>query len=151
MAPEVSLDLYADSFRKEAGVDWRTVKGEIFYQGKIATAGIMYASQKRMKPGSPDLGLNVFSIYGEYKASEKVRPFLRYDTVSNALPDADKIEYLKLSKDGKPTFFLVGVRFKVDDNIEIVPNFETVTYRSVGGGPTPGRDTFFRVTFSVKF
>lgn len=150
VTPEIMADLYGDSYKKEGGVDWRTVKGELSYVGPKAVIGLLYASQKRTKPGSPDLTLNVFSVYGEYKANDKIRPFVLYDVVSDAVPEGDKIEYLKMSTTGKPTLFGIGVRFKIDDHVEIIPNFETVTYRSVGGAPAPGRDTFFRVTFSVK-
>ena len=151
VTPEVSVDLYGDSWKKTADVDWRTLKGEVFYQGKQAKLGLAYVSQVRKKPGAANLTLNVFSLYGEFKASDKVSPFVRLDVVSDAIPDADKIEFYKMSKDGKPTFFLIGVRFKVTDQMEIVPSLASVSYRKGPGGITPSQDSIFRVTVSLKF
>lgn len=151
LTPEVSVDLYGDLWKKTGDVDWRTVKGEVFYQGKQAKLGLAYASQLRKKPGSPNLTLNVLSFYGELKVSDKVSPFVRLDVVSDAIPDADKIEFYKMSKDGKPTFLLIGVRFKVTDQLEIVPSLASVSYRKGAGGLTPSQDSIFRITVSVKF
>ncbi|MCC7230870.1 MAG: hypothetical protein IT203_10790 [Fimbriimonadaceae bacterium] len=149
--PEISFDLYGDSWKKDADVDWSSVKAEAFYQGKQVTGGISYSAQKRTKPGDSDVNLNVVSVYGEFKASDKFRPFVRYDYVSDAVPDADKIEYIKMSKDGKPSLFLFGVRCKITDQLEVVPSLETVTYRRGEGGLKPSQDSFLRVTVSVKF
>lgn len=149
--PEVSVDIYGDSWKKTGDVDWRTFKGEVFYQGKQAKVGVAYASQLRRKPGSANLNINVLSLYGEVKAGEKVSPFVRIDVVSEAIPDADKIDFWKMSKDGKPTFFMFGVRYKVNDMVEIVPNITVISYRKGPGGATPNKDSMFRITFNVKF
>ena len=150
-SPAVSVDLYGDSWKKTGDVDWRTVKGELFYQGKQAKLGLAYISQLRKKAGAANLTLNVVSLYGEMKASEKLSPFIRLDVVSDAIPDADKIEFWKMSKNGKPTLFMIGVRYKVNESVEIVPSLATVSYRKGPGGITPSQDSLFRITFSVKF
>lgn len=151
LTPDVTADLYADSWKKEAGAAWRTTKVELFYVGKGARAGVAYASQLRRKPGAPNSTINVLSLYGEIKAGPRVSPFVRFDTVSDALPDADKIEFYKMSKDGKPALFMVGVRLKVNDAFEIVPSFTTVAYRTGSGGIKPSADSIFRITYSGKF
>jgi hypothetical protein len=151
LTPEVSTDLYADCWKKTAGVNWRTVKAELFVIRKPIKAGLAYMSQRRTKPGEAALTLDVVSAYLEAKANDRLSPFVRCDVVSNAIPDADKIEFFKMSKDGKPTFFLIGVRVKISDQVEVVPSLETVTYRRGPGGLTPKQDSIFRVTFSAKF
>lgn len=151
LTPELAFDLYGDSWKKTGDVDWKTVKGEVFYQRKNTKVGASYSSQLRKKPGSADLTLNVISFYGEVKAGALTTPFVRLDVVSDAIPDGDKIEYYKMSKDGKPTLFLIGVRFKVTDQMEVVPSLANVSYRKGAGGLTPSQDSIFRVTVHVKF
>lgn len=151
ITPEVSADLYGDSWKKAGGVDWNTLKGEVFYQGGKIKAGAAYASQLRKAPGAANLTLNVLSLYGEVRATERLRPFVRLDIVNRALPDADKIEFYKMSKDGKPTLVMVGARYQVHDQLEIAPSLTIVRYRSNPAGANPGSDTIFRVTFSLKF
>lgn len=147
----LALDLYADNWNKTGDVNWKSVKGEAFWKQGAVKAGLSYATQRRTKPGAADVNLNVVSLFGEMAANEKWSPFVRYDVVNGQVPDADKIEYLKMSKDGKPSLFLFGVRYRVNENWELVPNVEIVSYRAGAGGITPRTDTFFRLTFQAKF
>lgn len=151
LSPDISLDVYADSWKKEADVDWRTLKGEVFYTGKQGKIGFAYASQLRKKPGTTDLTINVASFFGEFKASDKFSPFVLLDILSDAIPDADKIEFYKMSKDGKPTLLMIGVRYRVSDQVELVPSLANISYRKGAGGLKPRQDSIFRLTFSVKF
>lgn len=151
LTPEISLDLYGDWWQKRAGVDWTTVKGEVFFVNDDIKAGLAYAHQLREMPGMSDLELDVLSFYGEYEASDMVSPFIRVDILDDLLPDANKIEYYRMSPNGKPTLVAVGVRIKVTDSFEITPSWTNVSYRGVGGAPAPGSDSIFRLTFIAKF
>lgn len=151
LTPELSVDLYGDWWKRLGGVDWTTVKGELFYVHDDLKAGFSYAHQLRQRPGVADVNLDVISFYGEYAATDTLSPFLRVDIVDDLLPDAQKIEYYRMSPDGKPTLVAIGLRIKVTDDFEITPSWTGVSYRGVGGAPSPGSDSIFRLTFSAKF
>lgn len=149
--PEVTFDLYADFWRKDGDEEWSTLKGELFYQGQQLKGGLALVSQHRTKPGSPDVDLDLYSLYLEYKASDRFSPFARLDVVNDPVPGADTIAYFKMSKDGKPTLLILGVRYRVNSQVEIVPSIETISYRRGPGGIKPSSDSIFRVTFSAIF
>ena len=145
-------DLYLDSWKRESGGRWSTVKGEVFYQANDIKAGLMAASQRRTAPAATAATIGVWSLYAEFASKAKNCPFIRFDTLNQALSDADKIEFYKMSKDGKPTLVMVGVRMKINEFLEIVPNITTISYRKAAGATTsPRQDSIFRITFSAKF
>ncbi|MBL8047469.1 MAG: hypothetical protein JNJ45_02190 [Chthonomonas sp.] len=147
----MTVNLYADAQKRPNQEYWRSAKAEFFVVGRDYKGGLVFANQARSRPNASDLNLNLLSLYVEGKASEKARPFLRWDQVSDALPDADKIEFYRMSPQGKPTLFMVGVRMKIHPNFEIVPNIANISYRRGSGGIKPKSDTIFRVTFSANF
>lgn len=151
VTPEVTVDVYADFWSKDADEEWSTLKGELFYQGKQVKGGLALVSQHRTKPGSPDVDLDLYSIYLEFKANDRLSPFIRMDVVNDPVPGADTIAYFKMSKDGKPTLLILGVRYRVNGQVEIIPSIETVSYRRGPGGIKPSSDSIFRVTFSAIF
>lgn len=147
----LTLDLYGDYWERPAGVEWYTVKGEAFVTVPEAKIGLLAGSQRRESPSAATIHLTVGSIYLELTASKRIRPFVRADVVSDAVPGADRIEFLKLATTGKPTFYVAGIRFKINDHFEIVPNVKVATYRQKGANPAPGRDVFYQLTVLGKF
>lgn len=149
--PEVYVNLYGDTWKQERGARRQTGMAEVFYSGNGFKLGATYATQRRTRPGTAAFSFNVVSFYGEARLSDTVSPFVRYDVVSNALPDADRIDYYRMSRAGKPSFLQAGVRLHLSDDWELVPNVTVVSYRRGPTGVTPGQDTIFRLTFSYKF
>lgn len=150
-SPELYVDVYGDSWRKTGGARWQTLAVEGFYTSKQLKAGLSYITQRRERPGAASTRLHVLSVYGEVALSDRVSPYIRYDVLSDALADADKIDYYRMSKDGKPSFLNLGVRVTVHKNFELTPNVSFVNYRAVGAAPAPGGDTLYRLTFCFRF
>lgn len=144
--PEVYVNFYGDTWKQDRGARRQTGMAEVFYAGKCVKFGVTYATQRRTRPGTVAFSFNVVSFYGEARLSETVSPFVRYDVVSDALPDADRIDYYRMSRVGKPSLLQAGVRWRLSDDWEIAPNVSVVTYR---GGPA--QDTIYRLTVSYKF
>lgn len=151
VSPEVYVNLYADTWKREKGSRWGTWLAEAFYTTKDYKLGATFASQRRTQPGTNAFNVNVMSFYGEMRLNDTFRPFVRLDVLSQALPDADKIPYYLMSKNGKPTLFQTGIRYRLNKNLEIVPSITTVSYRQGPTAVVPKQDTIFRVTFSLKF
>lgn len=143
-------DLYGDWSKKGVGQTWSTVKGELFWQKNGSKAGLMLAAH-RQKGTGPAYNVTVASLYGEAKgAFAGWTPFARLDLLSNSVPEGDKVEYMRLSKTGKPTLVILGVRREIFPDIELAPSLTWVKYRSTGA-PAPSSDVFLRLTMSAKF
>lgn len=150
ITPELTLEAYVDHAKKTSGTTWTTEQGSLVYKGKGFNAGLTLASQKR-KTGAGHYDIGFVSLYLDKELSNGTKPFFRMDVLSNAIPNADTIPYLILSKDGKPTLFLAGIDFKLANNVHLIPNIEHVSYRKFGAAATPRSDTFLRITFSYSF
>mgnify|MGYP000966267246 CR=1 FL=1 len=151
VTPQVYLSLYGDSWKRDRGARWQTGMAELFYTTPSVKLGLSLANQRRTQPGRPVSNIDVISLYGEAKLSERLSPYARLDVVGDALSDADRIAYYRMSKDGRPTFVQAGLRYRVHDNLEVVPNVTFVSYRRGPTGITPSQDVIFRLTFSLKF
>lgn len=151
LSTQVYLSVYADSWKRDRGVRWQTTMAEVFHSTPITKLGLSVLNQRRTQPGRTAVDVDVISLYGEAKLSERMSPYARVDVVGDALSDADRIAYYRMSKDGKPTLFQAGLRYRVHENLELVPNVTFVSYRRGPTGVTPSQDVIFRLTFSLKF
>ena len=151
LSPNLDLNgtaVYAD----KAGSDhWTTAAVFLGYKGDKFEGSIFYAHHARSIASGSDVSLDIVSLYLSFHSSDTVRPFFRADFVNGAVPEADKIKYLKLSKDASPTLFIVGVDMKLSENVHLIPNIEWVSYSNPVSGPTPGSDMFIRLTVVAKF
>lgn len=150
LSPDVLLELYGDYLSRANGVEWTTLKGEAFLDLEPLVIGLLYASQNRTGSGTASKTIDVFSVYGEYELNDRTSPFVRVDVVGTEVPGADRIDFYRMSPDGKPTMISFGVRYKVSDNLELAPTWTTISYRGTGG-VSPGSDSVFRMTFVLKF
>lgn len=149
--PELYINLYGDAWKRDKGSRWQTAMLEGFYTNEAFKLGLSYVTQRRTAPGVNATNVNVLSLYGEAKLNETISPFVRFDVVSQALSDADKIAYYNMSKNGKPTVLQAGIRYRLNKNLEVAPSITSVSYRRVGAAAVPKNDTIFRLTFSLKF
>ncbi|MCH7903532.1 MAG: hypothetical protein IH944_03085 [Armatimonadetes bacterium] len=151
LAPNLDLNgtaVYAD---KDGSDHWTTAAVFLGYKGDKIEGSLFYAHQARSIAAGPDVSLDIVSLYLSFHSSDTVKPFFRADFVNGAVPKADKIKYLKLSKDASPSLFIVGVDMKLSKNVHLIPNIEWVTYSNPTSGPTPGNDMFIRLTVVAKF
>lgn len=148
---ELTIEGYVDRWDKPGHTDWRTLQLDLMHVTKDSRIGLIFADQRRQNATGPDTKLQVTSFYADAKASANARPFIRVDFLNNPVPGADKISYLALSKDAKPTFYMAGVEYKLSEDVKIIPNIEYVTYRDATVTPAPKNNVFFRVTFFFAF
>lgn len=141
-----SADVYADCWDKADGEEWKTVKGEVFFRNSRFKAGAMAAKQNRSYSKGEDLNLDIFSLYGEFRANERWSPFVRLDVLGDPVPGADKIEFWHMADDGKPTLVMVGARCRLHESLELIPSYTSIRYR----GGASGNDAVFRLTLSAK-
>lgn len=151
IAPNFTVTGYADRWIRADGVKWRTVSGSLVYNGPKVNAGVMVASQRRESNSAAAKDLDLYSFFADFMLSDTVKPFFRVDVVNDPVPGADKISYLSLSPDGKPTLFMIGVDFKVGEFVNFIPTIEHFTYRRVGNGTRPSNDTFVKLTYFFRF
>lgn len=142
---------YGDVQRRQNKELWKSAFIEGFYVTDKLKGGLSLIHQNRSRPNASDLKINAISLYVEGKLNSKASPFIRWDQLSEIIPDADRIDYYKLSPDGKPTLLMVGVRLRLHPNFEIVPNIANVSYRAANGQPKPKSATVFRITFNASF
>jgi len=147
LTPEIYLEGYVDFWDKLGDTDWRTFSGWAMFQREDFRVQIFGANQRREKPGKSDLDLTVLSFYTDVKVSKNAKAFFRADFLSNPVPDADKIAYLSLATNARPTLYIVGVDFALTENVHIIPNVEFVTYDEPVSGSKPNDDLFLRLTF----
>ncbi|MFN3683144.1 MAG: hypothetical protein ACK41F_04320 [Fimbriimonadaceae bacterium] len=150
-AEGVTLDLYGDWWDRKAGEEWTTWKAEAASVGRSGKLGVLWATQRRTAPGRQSRDLDVWSLYGEWTASPVLHPFVWLHVAEDPIPDARKIEYYRMSPDGKPTVWLAGARIRIAEGLELIPTLVRVDYRRVGSAPKPDSDTFLRLTFSARF
>ncbi|MBI5707901.1 MAG: hypothetical protein HZC36_13030 [Armatimonadetes bacterium] len=151
LTKDLTIEGYVDRWDKTGHTDWRTAYLNLMYVTPQSKAGLLFADQRRQNATGPDTKLQVTSLYVDTKVSDNARPFFRVDFVNNPVPGADKISYLALSKDAKPTFYMAGLEYKLSEDVKIIPNIEYVTYRDSTTSSTPKNNVFFRVTFFFAF
>lgn len=144
--PTLYGEVYADHWQKPGDQDWTTLQGVLAYLRKDFWGGLQYSHQKRQRPNQNDLKLSVLSLYLEQAISSRARLFFRVDSVSEPVPEADKIAYLSLATDAKPTFYLFGLSYELAKDVYLIPNLEVVTYSAPVSGTKPKEDLFLRLT-----
>jgi hypothetical protein len=141
-------EVYGDYRDKEGPNDWTTLSGFLGYKNETVDVGVIYAHQNREMSMGSDVNLSVLSFYGALRTSKDVKPFIRVDRLSRAVPNASSISYLPVSGDATPTLVIVGVNFALAENVFLIPNIEWVSYRNpVPPATKPGDDILFRLTF----
>jgi hypothetical protein len=145
----LTLTGYADHQDKGDGNRWTTLAADAIYAPGKFRVGLGWGRQRRTAPAG-DSTLGYWSIFADAKLVDGVRPFVRLDWPSDAVPDGDKVSYLKLAKTARPMVTMIGAEFPVGEHLWVVPNVQFVTYADTGAGK-PWNDTFLRLTFLVKF
>lgn len=148
----VSVEGYFDVTDKPGDTNWMTEQVILYFLTDKFRASLLYAHQNRQVPGKDDFTLDVVSVYGDAKIGSRARIFGRIDKVSDPIPDGDKIDYLVLANNAKPTFGMAGVTLDLAKGIQLIPNIEFVNYSDPVSGTKPDNDVIGKVTlyFSWK-
>lgn len=148
-SPTLLTEVYLDFERDGNSTSTLTLQG--FVQLALGEYHVgLLADRQTVTAGGKATSLDLLSIFGRTKLSEKLGAFARIDALLSSNPSAAKISYTPMSKDGKPTVIILGVDYQVAPGIKIQPNFEWVTYRK-DGPPDPVSDIYLKLTSSIKF
>jgi hypothetical protein len=141
------LEVYADREDRADDKDRTTYTGTAIFKGERGRVGFLAARQVRDAPGTDDVNVDVFSVFGVLEVSETVNLVARWDRMAQPIPDGGKISYFRMDPTSKGNFFLAGLDITLDDNVHLTPNLEVVSYDEDG----IGSDVFLKTTFYVTF
>ncbi len=125
-----------------------TLQGLVGYQEKSARIGVLFAHQNRqVGEGIDDLKMQIGSVFGAAKLSEKAWGFARIDLTFDPNPDGSDISYIPFDNSARAAFLLGGLDFRPIDNVHLMPNVEVVLYGKNNAGVRPKADIIPRFTF----
>lgn len=148
---QLVVEVYGDLEARPLSTDRTTYQIFAGWKATKSRYGLQYASQDRQATSGPDQTLSVGSIFGVWDLSAKVSLLGRVDRSFDPNPEADKIPYLVLAKNMEFDFAVVGVDYKVNKKISIIPNVEYVAYRDTNGVSAPENNLTARVTLYFQF
>ncbi len=145
------FQVYGDFESRPGETDRTTIQGFAAWEGDDGRVGVQYAHQEREVEDGDDIDLDIFSIFGVARLSDRVSFLARYDRMFDPNPDAGTISYIPMDPTAKSNLLLAGFDFEVVDRFHLIPNIEVVFYDGVGGAEAPSTDVIPRVTFSTTF
>jgi hypothetical protein len=148
---QLVAEVYGDFEDRPESADRTTFHGFVGFRGGRFRSGVEYASQDRQVAGGADQTLAVGSVFGVLDWSAKVSLLARFDRSFDGNPDAAQIPYLGLAENTEFDLALLGVDYRIDRSISLIPNVEYVAYRGTGGLPAPADDLIARLTLYVRF
>ena len=150
-AEKYSLQVYGDFDDRPGETDRTTYQFFGAYNGEKYRFGILYARQTRENGPGMELDLNVASIFAVFKLKENMNLLARVDQMFDPNPDGASIPYIPFDPTAESTFALLGLDFAIGKQINLIPNIEAVSYRRVGGAPSPDNDLIVRFTVFARF
>lgn len=148
----IILEGYVDFEEKPGKKNRYTVQGFAGYQNDSFRLGVQFAHQNRqVGAGMDDMQMQIGSIFGAAKFSDKVWGFARVDRQFDPNPDGAKISYIPFDATTESTFLLAGLDFIPAKNVHLMPNVEVVLYGENSSGVSPNSDIIPRFTFYYKF
>ncbi|MFQ5641044.1 MAG: hypothetical protein ACE5IR_23955 [bacterium] len=142
---------YVDFEERPGETNRYTLQGFAGYDNKSFRVGVQFAHQNRQVAGMDDMHMQIGSIFGAAKFSDKVWGFARVDRCFDPNPDGAKISYIPFDATTESTFLLAGLDFIPAKNVHLMPNVEAVLYDENGSGVSPDSDIIPRFTFYYKF
>ncbi len=145
--------LYAEGYfnhtSKDEGEKESVVSLFLAYRQKWGRLGTMYVRKDAEKDDS-DTDISLFSAFGVFTLSENLDLLLRYDKVMDPNPKGNGISYLRMSGLNPSNLIIAGLAYKINKNIQFIPNIEYTFYDEENGIDTDS-DLIARLTFSYKF
>lgn len=120
------------------------------YQGSWGRVGALAGHQTR-DAGSTRTNLDVASIWGVRKLSDQLNLIVRFDKMFDPNPEAGRIPFFTFDPRAKSSLAIVGVDYKLEKSLSLIPNLEYVFYDEVSGSPALDDDLFVRLTFFWQF
>jgi hypothetical protein len=148
---QVIVEFYADVEDRPGSTDRSTYHAFVGFKGAAFHSGVEYASQDRQTDAGPDQTIAVGSVFGVWDFAEKLSLLARIDRSFDGNPEAEQIPYWVLANDTKFDLALVGLDYRIQRVVSLIPNIGYVAYRETDGRPAPDNDLIVRLTLSCQF
>ncbi len=140
---------YFDFEERPGETNRYTLQGFAGYDNKSFRLGAMYAHQGRQVAGADNMTLDIGSIFGAAKLSEKLWGYARVDKMFDPNSSGPGISYIPFDGTAKSTLLIGGLDYRPAKNIHLMPNVEAVVYSN--DGANPDNDVIPRFSFYYKF
>lgn len=149
----VVAEVYVDVGDSEGGYNQRTLQGFLGYQRDILRLGVQAAHQTRGQDDNGDnLDLSGMSAFAASQIlTKKVWVLARFDRMFSANPNGETISYTPYSNTAKSNTIIIGLDWKVNKDLNIIPNLFLVFYDQPDTGDKPDTDIMPRLTAYFRF
>ena len=144
------VEVYGDYEDRPDDSDRATAQVFAAWQGQRGRWGIQYARQER-ESEPEDLSLDLASAFGALELSPRTWLLGRVDRSFDPHPEGDEIPYLPLDPTASSWLYLAGLDWRVNPHLDVIPNFEIVSYDERPDGSRPTTDVVLRVTLDAHF
>ncbi|MCH8873234.1 hypothetical protein IH824_10785 [candidate division KSB1 bacterium] len=145
LTSNITVEAFGDWEERPGNSNRYSAQGVATYHSKSVRLGAQLYHQTR-KSDTGDLDLELLSLFGAAKLSEKVWGFARWDRAFDPLPDGPGISYLPIDGTAQFNFLLLGIDIMPHKQVHFMPNVELVFYGDKNGS-SPDSDVIPRFTF----
>lgn len=145
LTSNITVEAFGDWEERPGNSNRYSAQGVATYHSESVRLGAQLYHQTR-KSDTGDLDLELLSLFGAAKLSEKVWGFARWDRAFDSLPDGPGISYLPIDGTAKFNFLLLGIDIMPHKQVHFMPNVELVFYGDKNGS-SPDSDVIPRFTF----
>jgi hypothetical protein len=142
MPGKAVFEVYADHDDRPGRTDRTTAQLFAGIQETRYRAGLQIAHQERQVANGGSIDLDMASLFGSWKVSEKAALLGRVDRLFDPNPEGERIPYIPFDATSKATLFIAGAEWKLDPHLSLIPNVEYVDYDDSSSDIIP-RVTFF--------
>lgn len=144
------FELYGDY--EDAGNQTKNslLQGFVGYKAERGRGGILLA-RKHQEQGSTEKSWDVLSLFSVISLNEKIDAVLRFDRNFDANPQGAKIAYTPFATNASSSLLMGALSYKVNKNLQIIPNLKAVFYGDPDTGSKPENDLYGAMTIYVKF
>ena len=147
----LTVEVYGDWENRPGDTDRSTVQVFTGYEAEAGRFGLQFGRQTRKGgPGVSNLDLEILSLFGAGRFTEKVWGFVRFDRMFDKNPDGNKISYIPFDPTAKSNFIVSGIDMMPIPKVHIIPNVEFIVYDKMNN-VRPDADVFLRLTTHFKF
>lgn len=141
------FEVYADHGPGKNKKDITVYQSFFGIKNKKVTFGLQYYKHiQEQGPDKEEAKIDVYSAFLNLKFSKNVTMLMRIDKMDDPNPFIGNVDYIPFSTTNPFVLYLIGVDFKVMDNISIIPNLEFVNYEKYNG-TKPSEDVYAKITF----
>ena len=146
------FEVYADHGPGKDEKDITVYQSFLGIKNKKVTLGFQYYKHiQGQGPDKEEAKIDVYSAFLNLDFSKNVTMLMRIDKMDDPNPFIGKVDYIPFATTNPFFLYLIGIDFKIRDNISVIPNLEFVNYEK-NNGTKPSEDVYAKITlyFSWK-